>query len=102
MRRRALVQPALELTIRGPIARSDLPGLYRRACAALEGAADRVLVCDVTGVPVDAVAVEALARLALGARRQGCQIALRGAASELRELLRLMGLDEVLGLSGRR
>lgn len=92
-----LSRPAVELAIRGPLTQSDLPGLCRRACAALAGAADGVLVCDVTGVPVDAVAVDALARLAVGARRQGCRVALRGATAELRELLALTGLEEVLG-----
>jgi len=87
---------AAALAIRGPIARSDLPGLYRRACTALEACGNGVLVCDVAGVPVDAVAVDALARLALGARRHGCRVALRGASAELDELAELMGLAEVL------
>ncbi len=88
--------PGVELTIRGPIGRSELPGLYRRACAALEGHRNGVLVCDVTGLSVDAVAVDALARLALGARRHGCQVVLRGVPMELRQLVELVGLAEVL------
>jgi ABC-type transporter Mla MlaB component len=65
------------------------------------------LVVDVSGLNVDAVTVDALARLQLAASRSGCQVLLRGACSELRELLAFMGLcerlpDEPLGLEARR
>jgi ABC-type transporter Mla MlaB component len=80
----------------GPIARSDLPGLYRRVCAVLSSAPNEVLVCETSNVQADAVAVDALARLALGARRHGCQVRLRGASKELRELVEFMGLESVL------
>jgi ABC-type transporter Mla MlaB component len=83
-------------SIYGPILRSDLPGLYERVCALLTRQAGAVLVCEVCGVQADAVTVDALARLALGARRHGCQIRLRGASLELRELVAFMGLDDVL------
>ncbi len=92
----SIARPAVELAIHGPLARSDLPGLYGRACAALEQSRGRVLVCDVTGIRADAVAVEALARLALGARRHECQVALRGATVDLRALIDLVGLRETL------
>ena len=52
--------------------------------------------CDVTGVPSDAVTVDALARLQLAARRFGCRIHLRNASSELVHLVAFMGLDDVL------
>lgn len=55
-----------------------------------------MLTCDVTAVPVDAVAVEALARLALGARRHGCEVALRGATVHLCALIELVGLSDAL------
>ena len=83
------------LAIYGPITRSDLPGLYRRACALLRRHAPALMVCEVWGVEPDAVAVDALAQLALAARRQGCQIRLRGGSAELRELVSFMGLAEV-------
>ncbi len=92
----ATPRPVVELTIRGPVARSDLPGLYLRTCAALEGCRAGVLVCDVADVAVDTVAVDALARLGLGARRHGCQVMLRGAGPQLQALLELVGLGEVL------
>jgi ABC-type transporter Mla MlaB component len=81
--------------VRGPIAPEDLPGLCERVCVLLEGAAGEV-VCDVHGVEPDAVAVDALARLQLAACRRGCRVRLRGASAELRELVELMGLSDVL------
>jgi anti-anti-sigma regulatory factor len=41
-------------------------------------------------------AVDLLARLQLGARRLGFEIRLRTAPAELRELISLVGLDDVL------
>jgi ABC-type transporter Mla MlaB component len=82
--------------IGGPIARADLPGLGDRVCALLAAAAADVAFCDVAGVAADAVTVDALARLQLAARRAGCQVRLRHASDELRELLAFMGLRDVL------
>src|ERR1700686_430279 len=83
------------LTIRGPLERADLPGLFERTCALLGGGIE-VLRCEVAGVAADAAAVDALARLALAARRAGCQIRLCGPSPELRALVVFMGLAEVL------
>jgi ABC-type transporter Mla MlaB component len=88
----------VELEIRGPLARSDLPGLYDRACAALERCRNGILICDVSAVPADAVALEALARLALGARRHRSRVKLRGSTPELDALIELAGLGEALSL----
>jgi ABC-type transporter Mla MlaB component len=82
--------------IGGPIARSDLPGLCARVCGLLERTGAEVALCDVAGVAADAVAVEALARLQLGARRHGCRVHLRNASPELRALVAFMGLGDVL------
>jgi ABC-type transporter Mla MlaB component len=82
--------------IRGPIERRDLPGLYARICAQLAATHGGRLVCDVAAVAVDAVAVEALARLQLGARRHGCRVRIANAPAELDELIQLFGLEEVL------
>jgi ABC-type transporter Mla MlaB component len=84
------------LAIHGPIARSDLPGLCERVCSLLAGGGAEVVWCDVAGVEADAATVDALARLQLAALRHGCRIRLRGAGPELRELVRFMGLTEVL------
>jgi ABC-type transporter Mla MlaB component len=53
-------------------------------------------VCDVSGVEPDAVVVDALARLQLGARRTGCRVRLRNASPELLDLVAFMGLQDVL------
>ena len=84
------------LSIAGPLARADLPRLYERTCRLLEADGIELLVCEVAGVAVDAVSVDALARLALAARRRGCRVELRGASVELSELVDLMGLAGVL------
>jgi ABC-type transporter Mla MlaB component len=87
---------ALTFVINGPLARDDLPGLYRRVCAVLQRSDAVVAICDVRGVNPDAITVDALARLQLAARRQSCQVRLRGASDELRELVAFMGLGAVL------
>jgi ABC-type transporter Mla MlaB component len=86
----------LTLRIEGPLERSELPRLFERTCSLLTGAAVAELRCDVAGVLADAVAVDALARLALAARRAGCEVRLRGASPELLSLVALMGLADVL------
>lgn len=84
------------VTIRGPLQRTDLPGLYTRVCALFTANRGATLVCDVTEVAVDAVAVEALARLELGARRHGCSVRLVSAPRELIDLVSFMGLRDVI------
>jgi ABC-type transporter Mla MlaB component len=87
---------AISFAITGPIAREDLPGLCTRVCTLLEQSNARAALCDVTGVGVDAVTVDALARLQLAAQRRGCCVRLSNASTELRELLAFMGLEDVL------
>ena len=89
-------QAELAFSIRGPIARSDLPGLCDRVCALLARSGSGVVHCDVRGIEPEAVTVDALARLQLAARRRGCRVRLVYASDELRELVELMGLTEVL------
>jgi ABC-type transporter Mla MlaB component len=55
-----------------------------------------VLLCEVGGLAADAVAVDALARLALAARRRGCSVRLRGASPELLALVDFIGVADVL------
>jgi ABC-type transporter Mla MlaB component len=90
------MESPVAFAVRGPIARSDLPGLCDRVCALLASARRSVACCDVAGVPADAVTVDALARLQLAARRCGCRVHLRNASPELLELVALMGLTDVL------
>ncbi|HSK14550.1 MAG TPA: STAS domain-containing protein [Gaiellaceae bacterium] len=86
----------VSFSVRGPIARDDLPGLCERVCALLDEAGPGELVCDVHGVEPDAVTVDALARLQLAAGRKGCRVRLRHTSAELRELVDFMGLRDVL------
>ena len=82
--------------IHGPIEPTDLPGLCERVCTLLETSRAEIAFCEVNGVAPDAVTADALARLQLAAGRRGCQVRLRGASSELLELLAFMGLRDVL------
>jgi len=91
-----LPPPSVAFAIYGPIARADLPGLCDRVCALLGANWTGVALCDVSGVGVDAVTVDALARLQLAARRLGCRVRLRNASTELAELIAFMGLSDVL------
>jgi ABC-type transporter Mla MlaB component len=86
----------IDLTIHGPIMRADLPGLCDRICSLFAESAAEVAECNVHGVQADAVTVDALARLQLGARRYGCRVRLHGATEELRALVRFMGLADVI------
>ena len=85
-----------DFSIRGPIARTDLPGLCDRVCRLFSGRRGGIAVCDVRGVGPDAVTVDALARLQLAALQHGCQVRLRNASDELRDLVCFMGLADVL------
>jgi ABC-type transporter Mla MlaB component len=91
----ASAQP-LAFAVRGPIARSDLPGLCARVGALLASSPAELVVCDVAEVEPDAVAVDALARLHLAARRRGRRVRLRNASPELLRLVEFMGLGGVL------
>jgi ABC-type transporter Mla MlaB component len=86
----------IAFAIRGPIERTDLPGLCERVCSLLESSCADVAVCNVHGVEPDAVTADALARLQLAARRRGCQVRLSDASTDLLDLLLFMGLRDVL------
>lgn len=89
------------LVVEATIASADVRALADRMQDLTEGRALRVVLCDV-GVIVepDIATVDALARLALGARRAGCRVGLRHASPELRGLLALTGFGEVLPCDG--
>ncbi len=87
---------ALAFTIHGPIARADLPDLCDRFCALVSGSDADVVHCLVIGVEPDAVTVDALAQLQLGARRNACAVRLHGVSDELRALVAFMGLADVI------
>jgi anti-anti-sigma regulatory factor len=55
------------------------------------------IACDVGSLTdADAVMIDTLARLQLAMRRRGLEIRLRNTPPELRELITLVGLDDVL------
>ena len=82
------------------ITRADVPA----ACELLRslvGARDPDLViCDVSDLEPDLVAVEALARLQLTARRLGCGLRLRGPSRALEQMLAFCGLCDALPIEG--
>lgn len=89
----------------GPIARSDLDGLSLRVCGFFSRCVGSTVRCDVSRVRADAVTVEALSRLQWVAKKYGCRVVLHGADRDLRSLVALMGLADVLvhesGAGGR-
>lgn len=89
-------ESTVAFAIASPIARSDLPGLFRRVCGLLTGSGATLALCDVSGAGADAVVVDALAQLQLAARRNGCQVKLLNASRELHALVAFMGLRDVL------
>jgi STAS domain len=87
------------LAIGGSLAPADVEGLCARARGLLAGGEVAELVCDVGLLDrPDAVAVDALARLQLTARRHGARVLLRRASPALVALLAFVGLDAVLPL----
>ena len=89
--------------IAGRIDRADIALLCERVCLALEGSSVEAVVCDVGALDdPDCVAVDALARLQLTARRLGRRLYLRNVSPELQGLLCFVGLDEAVGPGGAR
>jgi ABC-type transporter Mla MlaB component len=86
------------MALKGSIIREDIGLLCERAQAMLEKDAADLIVCDVREVRSDARAIDALARLQLTAQRQGRRMRVLNACAELRELLVLTGLQEVMSL----
>jgi ABC-type transporter Mla MlaB component len=97
--RRAMADQRRSVTVEVPcpLARAELTALFARTCAQLaRHPRCELLLCEVGGIAADAVAVDALARLALVARRRRCEVRLRDASPQLLELVELAGLADVL------
>jgi ABC-type transporter Mla MlaB component len=90
------VSGEVTFVVGGPIRRCDLAGLCARFGRMLAHAAPAVAVCELREVEADAVAVDALARLQLTAQRRGSRVLFRGASGDLRELVALAGLCDVV------
>lgn len=89
----------LVLPIGAPVDRTVVPALCERLRVLLEDSTVDVVVCDVGAVVhADAVVIDAVARLALTARRLGRRLRLLHPSRTLRELITFVGLDEVVGL----
>ncbi|MFF0433275.1 STAS domain-containing protein [Streptomyces sp. NPDC004327] len=83
----------LELRLPGRLAPDDVG----RLCALLDAAEPTVVVCDLGGLDqAGLAAVDALARLRLAARRRGHRLVFTGAGAELRGVLDLVGLGDLL------
>ena len=94
--------PAIEIGASGRIDRTDIPELCERVRVLLADDATDQLVCDVGAIIApDAVTIDALARLQLTAKRMGCEVRIRRASPELRDLIAFMGLSGVVPLSDR-
>jgi ABC-type transporter Mla MlaB component len=87
----------IEVVVGGPIGPTDVPEIWERVRVLLEVCDAEVVVCDVAALAdPDAVTVDALARLQLAAGRYGHRIRLLRACAELRDLLDLTGLADVV------
>ncbi len=87
----------------GPIAPSDVVGVSRRLYSLLEGCPADLIVCDVGRIGrADLAAIDALARVRLAARRCGRDVIVTRACTELRDLLGLAGLADVLPVDDLR
>ena len=85
------------LVIHGPVTPDMTAGLCARVRALLADPRIDELTCDLSGVvDPDAAALEALARMQLTARRMNRSIRLRHVRPEMRDLLTLAGLTDVV------
>ncbi|MGH2429177.1 MAG: STAS domain-containing protein [Candidatus Limnocylindria bacterium] len=86
--------------MRGRINRADGAALCELVRLLADRGTHRPIVCHVADVAEpDLDTVDALARLQLTAQRLGCKVWLHDASSELRELLALVGLRDVVPCS---
>ena len=85
------------LVLDAPITGDDVPALCERVRRLLEESDVDAVVCDLAGVAgADLTAIEALARMQLTARRLGRGMCVRNASAALEDLMRLVGVAEVL------
>jgi hypothetical protein len=84
------------------VGRADVAAACTRLRALTEGREVRLVACDVSALAAELAAVDALARLALLARRLGCPLRVRRASPQLRDLVELCGLTERLGVERER
>jgi hypothetical protein len=93
---------AISYVIGATVTRADIPDLCADLAERLRAGGGDVVVCDVGAARPDMVTVEALARLRLTAQRSGWRLVVSGAGPDLRGLVVLLGLADVLPQSGRQ
>src|SRR6478735_9453761 len=86
----------LAVHVHAPLRRDDLPGLFSRICALLCEHEPDLVLCDVGDCEADLVALSALTRLQLAARRHGCEVRLVGATGEMLALVAFLGFQRAL------
>ena len=75
----------------------EVPDLIERLGPGIVRGDSTIILCDLARLAdADMATIDALARLALRARRMGCAVTLRDPSTELLELVGLAGLGEVL------
>ncbi len=85
------------IDLEDPIAAADIPVLCARLTARLTGTDVQAVNCDASGLSrANVTTIDALARLQLTARRNGCALTLQHASGQLLDLLRLAGLSDVV------
>ena len=90
------------VTLAGRIGPDEADALVTCVCARVAAGESGPLACDVAGVEdPDMGTVDALARMALAARRLGRTVALRHARPDLLELLVIAGLGDLADEPGR-
>ena len=82
------------------VTRADVTAACERLRALASGGDADAVACDVSELAAEVAAIDALARLALIARRLGCPLKVRRASPELRDLVELCGLTDALGVVG--
>ena len=95
-------EPATGLMALRAVGRADVVAACARLRALAAGEGIERVACDVGELAAELAAVDALARLALVARRLGCPLRVRRASPQLRDLVELCGLTERLGVEGER
>ncbi|WP_190232837.1 STAS domain-containing protein [Streptomyces avicenniae] len=90
-----------EFVVWGPLVRADVPGVCARLEDELRRTGAGTVTVDLAAVTgAGAAAVDAVARLRLTAGRAGCRVRFLHVAAELRAVLTLVGLGELLADGG--
>ena len=90
-------QPKTIVLVVDSLEPDDVPALLEPVGPGMVRGDPTIILCDLARLAdADVATVDALARLALRARRMGCAVSLRDPSTELLELVGLAGLGEVL------